>query len=55
MEAASPSAPDPGRGADADEGTEERFGPLVVRRTTKDDGRALLIYSSCKEPQSEEK
>jgi len=55
MEAASPSAPDPGRGADADEGTEERFGPLVLRRTTKDDGRSLLIYSSSKETQSEEK
>ncbi len=26
-------------------GTEERFGPLTVVRTVKEDGRALILYA----------
>ncbi len=55
MEDASPSAPEPGRAAGLEEETEERFGPLVLRRTTKEDGRALILYSAPDEAQSEEK
>jgi hypothetical protein len=55
MEAPSPSAPEPGRAAGADEEPEERFGPLVLRRTTKEDGRTLILYSTPDESQGEEK
>jgi hypothetical protein len=43
--------PEPGLGAaeggpaGAAPGGEERYGPLRVRRTRKDDGRALILYS----------
>ena len=43
--------PEPGPGdsnggrAAATPGEEERYGPLRVRRTRKDDGRALILYS----------
>jgi hypothetical protein len=29
-------------------GDDERYGPLVVRRTRKDDGRALILYSDAR-------
>lgn len=41
-----PGSGDPNGGrADAAPGEEERYGPLRVRRTRKDDGRALILYS----------
>jgi hypothetical protein len=33
-----PPPPSPG------DGDEERFGPLLLRRMVKDDGRALILY-----------
>lgn len=46
--------PEPGSG-DADDGRaaaapgeEERYGPLRVRRTRKDDGRGLILYSDAR-------
>jgi hypothetical protein len=38
----------PGEGAGAAPGEEERYGPLRVRRTRKDDGRALTLYSDAR-------
>ena len=41
-----PASGDPNGGpAAAAPGEEERYGPLRVRRTRKDDGRALILYS----------
>lgn len=34
----------------AQQETIERFGPLVMRRTRKDDGRALIYYSDLTGP-----
>jgi hypothetical protein len=39
--------PDGGRPGAAP-GEEERYGPLRVRRTRKDDGRALILYSDAR-------
>jgi hypothetical protein len=39
--------PDGGR-ASAAPGEDERYGPLRVRRTRKDDGRALILYSDAR-------
>jgi hypothetical protein len=36
---------DRGRTGERFAGTGERFGPLVLARVGKDDGRALIIYS----------
>jgi hypothetical protein len=38
----------PGEEAGAAPGEEERYGPLRVRRTRKDDGRALILYSDAR-------
>ena len=41
-----------GRPAPADgrsEG-EQRYGPLLLARTTKEDGRALILFSACTAP-----
>jgi hypothetical protein len=46
--------PQPGSGdpevdpTDAAAGDEERYGPLRVLRTRKDDGRALILYSDAR-------
>ncbi len=43
----SPGEPPPAEersGAAASEDEPERFGPLLVRRLTKKDGRALILY-----------
>ena len=53
-----PSPPQTGKTADprtGEEMNEERFGPLVLRRTTKEDGRTLILYSTPDESQGEEK
>jgi hypothetical protein len=44
-----PASGDPsgGRGGAAP-GAEERYGPLRVHRTRKDDGRALILYSDAR-------
>lgn len=43
--------PEPGSTPDADDNDEqERLGPLVVRRSLKDDGRALIIYTRADAP-----
>jgi len=34
-------------------GGDERYGPLAVRRTRKDDGRALILYSDARPGRSE--
>lgn len=48
---AAPS-PDPGEAAEARE--EERFGPLLLHRHVKDDGRTLILYARADEPDSDE-
>jgi hypothetical protein len=46
--------PEPGPGdpggdrTGAATGDDERYGPLRVRRTRKDDGRALILYSDAR-------
>jgi hypothetical protein len=44
-----PSQPDerPGSASEKD----ERFGPLRLRRTTKEDGRALILYYRIDDPE----
>jgi hypothetical protein len=48
----SPGAAEPGRaktgeptGRDDRAAPSERFGPLAIERMSKDDGRALIVYS----------
>jgi hypothetical protein len=44
-----PSSRDPdGDLASAATRNDERYGPLQVRRTRKDDGRALILYSDAR-------
>jgi hypothetical protein len=44
-----PGSGDPNGGrAGAAPGEEERYGPLRVRRTRKDDARALILYSDAR-------
>jgi hypothetical protein len=51
--------PEPGSGEPPDDPTSEpmgggeRYGPLAVRRTRKDDGRALILYSDARPGRSE--
>ncbi len=33
-----------------DESPPERYGPLILRRLVKDDGRALIVYERAVEP-----
>jgi hypothetical protein len=42
--AAAEAAPSTG-GEPREPGPQERFGPLTLTRTRKDDGRALLVFS----------
>ncbi|HEX3452331.1 MAG TPA: hypothetical protein VHS26_03440 [Solirubrobacteraceae bacterium] len=50
--------PEPGSGdpegdpTGAATGDDERYGPLVVQRTRKDDGRALILYSDAQRGRS---
>jgi hypothetical protein len=44
-----PPPPD-GADATAEQGAEQRFGPLTIARVEKDDGRALILYSHDEEP-----
>jgi hypothetical protein len=44
-----PGSRDPeGDPSGAAPGDDERYGPLVVQRTRKDDGRALILYSDAR-------
>ena len=52
MASAGPTAPDPENGVDSPHDEFERFGPLLLRRLTKEDGRALILYSRADEPAS---
>lgn len=47
--AASERAPGEGEEGDRPAEQHERYGPLSLLRTRKDDGRALLIFSHAKE------
>ena len=44
-----PSTPDPAPPSDASDDKREEFGPLSLRRLTKEDGRALILYSRVEE------
>ncbi len=42
--------PEPARGEDGERAEDERFGPLELRRTRKDDGRELIFFADTREP-----
>ncbi|MGD0386500.1 MAG: hypothetical protein ABSB73_10230 [Solirubrobacteraceae bacterium] len=44
------SAEEPPQRAPAEEEPTERYGPLIVRRTVKEDGRALIRFDRADEP-----
>jgi hypothetical protein len=54
MSAEGPSSPPPANGAGASGGEQERFGPLLLYRLTKDDGRVLILYSRADEPEGDD-
>jgi hypothetical protein len=45
-----PSYPRPENTPATPDGEEERFGPLALRRLSKEDGRSLILYTRADEP-----
>ena len=54
MAAEGPSSPPPANGGGASGGEHERFGPLLLYRLTKDDDRALILYSRADGPEGDD-
>jgi hypothetical protein len=48
------SSPEPAKATGTVERGQERFGPLVVRRYEKGDGRALILFDRAGETQAED-
>jgi hypothetical protein len=49
-----PSSSQPGEAGARVEGDWERFGPIRLRRFTKDDGRALILFERLDEPRGDD-